>query len=77
MRPINLVAERSSKSASTVHEEHAAILARYQEMSITTGSTMLSQFHPQYIGLANPFTLPVAVGGHDMDGRERWRRPPF
>jgi hypothetical protein len=44
-------------------------------MDMQTGSTMLDQFQPQYIGLAHPFTLPIAVGGPDIDGKERWRRP--
>ncbi|MGB1651983.1 MAG: hypothetical protein ACPHEP_13215, partial [Acidimicrobiales bacterium] len=36
---------------------------------------MLDQHHPRYLGFANPFTMPVAVGGYDVDGKERWRRP--
>ena len=38
---------------------------------------MVDQHRPQYLGFANPFTMPVAVGGYDMlaaDG-SRWRRP--
>ena len=38
---------------------------------------MLSQFRPQYIGMSHPFTLPVAVGGIDIPGQERWRRPTW
>ena len=76
LRPLNLVAQRSSKGASMVHEEHGSVLARYQAVEIQTGSSMMDQFHPQYLGLAHPFTLPVAVGGYDIPGRkERWRRP--
>ena len=75
MRPLSLVANRSSKSASTVHEEHGNILARYQSLEITTGSTMMNQFHPAYLGMANPFTLPMALGGYDLPGQKRWRRP--
>ena len=36
---------------------------------------MMDQFEPQYLGLANPFTMPVAVGGYDVPGKPRWRRP--
>ena len=75
LRPLSLVAERSSKAASTVHEEHASILARYQTLEIKTGSEMLKQFRPQYLGMAHPYTLPVAVGGCDIPGHPRWRRP--
>ena len=74
-RPFTLVAARSSASASTVHEEHANILARYQTLDITTGSTMMDQFQPQYLGLSHPFTMPMAVGGYDVPGKPRWRRP--
>ena len=38
---------------------------------------MLPQFRPQYIGLAHPFTWPAAVGGIDIIGQERWRRPTW
>ena len=74
-RPFTLVAARSSASASTAHEEHANILARYQTLEVTTGSTMMDQFQPQYLGLAHPFTMPLAVGGYDVPGKPRWRRP--
>ena len=36
---------------------------------------MLNQFLPQYLGMAHPFTLPAAVGGVDIPGQDRWRRP--
>ena len=55
--------------------EHANILARYQTVEITTGSAMLNQFLPQYLGTAYPFTMPVAVGGYDVLGKDSWRRP--
>jgi len=75
LRPLNLVAQRSSKASSTVYEEHGNILARYQQLDITTGSTMLDQYLPQYLGYAHPFTMPVAAGGYDVKGKRRWRRP--
>ena len=75
MRPLNLVGEQSSNSASTVHEEHGNILARYQKLEVVTGSTMVDQFRPQYLGSAYPFTMPSAVGGYDVPGKNRWRRP--
>ena len=75
LRPTSLVAQQSSQSVSGAYEEHGNVLASYQTLEIQTGSTMLSQHHPQYLGFANPFTLPVAVGGYDMSGKKRWRRP--
>ena len=57
------------------HQNLKSIFARYQTMEITTGATLLDQFQPQYLGLAHPFTLPLAVGGYDVPGKQRWRRP--
>ena len=59
---------------STAHEEHGVVLARYQTLDFQTGSTMLDQFHAAYLGIAFPFTIPVAVGSYDVKGQERWRR---
>ena len=58
-----------------MHEEHANILARYQTLEIMTGSTMLDQFQSQYLGMAHPFTMPLAVGSYDVPGKPRWRKP--
>ena len=75
LRPISLIAQRSCKSAATAYEEHGNVLAKFQTIEIQTGSTMLDQHLPQYLGFANPFTMPVAVGGYDVYRKERWRRP--
>ena len=74
LKPLCLSATSSAKSSSTVFEEHGGILSRYG-LHVETGSTMLNQFEPSYLGLANPFTLPIAVGGPDIPGHDRWRRP--
>ena len=77
LRPISLVAQQSGQSASIAHEAHGDAFARFQTLEIQTGSSMVDQHRPQYLGFANPFTMPVAVGGYDMlaaDG-SRWRRP--
>ena len=73
LRPMQIVGERSASSQSQAHEEYASVLERFQSIDIQTGSTMLNQFRPQYIGMAHPFTLPFAVGGCDIPGQERWR----
>jgi len=75
LRPISIVAQRSGKSSGTSYEEHGNVLARFQTIEIQTGSTMLDQHLPQYLGFAHPFTMPVAVGGYDVRGKPRWRRP--
>ena len=74
LRPLSLVATRNSAGVSTAHEEHGTVLCQYPSLDFNTGSTMLNQFHPAYLGMAFPFTLPVAVGGYDVRGQERWRR---
>ena len=74
-RPHHLVAETSSRSATEIHEEYKYLFAQYGQVNITTGSTFLPQFRPQYIGMVHPYTLPKAVGGYDVPGEPRWRRP--
>ena len=36
---------------------------------------MLDQFDAPYIGMANMYAMPVAVGGVDFPGKSSWRRP--
>ena len=74
MRPLSLVAEGSGKSASMAHHDEEGVFARYQTLEVSTGSVLLDQFQPQYLGLAHPFTLPLAVGGYDVPGKERGGR---
>ena len=74
---MQIVAERSASSQTQAHEEYASVFGRFQTIDIQTGSTMLKQFRPQYIGMAHPFTLPFAVGGCDIPGQARWRRPEY
>ena len=38
---------------------------------------MLEQHLPWYLGMAMPYTLPIAVGGFDLEGMPRWRRPTW
>jgi hypothetical protein len=75
LRPLSLVAQRSSNTASTAYEEHGTVLSQYQNLEVQTGSVMMDQFRPQYLGMAYPYTLPAAVGGYDMPGQPKWRRP--
>ena len=58
-----------------MHEKYREIFAKYGTIPIETGTKMLEQFKPWYIGMAHPFTLPMAVGGYDVPHMERWRRP--
>ena len=74
-RPAYLMAESSGRSATDLHEEHKHLFKQYGQFDITTGSVFLPQFRPQYIGMVHPYTLPIAVGGYDIPGQKRWRRP--
>ena len=76
LRPLQIVAERSGTSASGIHDEYSDVLSRFAgTLEMRTGSIMMSQFVPQYIGMAFAFTQPAAVGGYDLPGQDRWRRP--
>ena len=70
-----MVAERSVRSQANVHENYKNIFAKFGDLNIQTGSTMVDQHLPWYLGSAFPFTLPSAVGGYDVPHKPRWRRP--
>ena len=74
-RPRYLLAESSARSLSDMHEEYRSVFQQYGTMHVTTGSVFLQQFRSSYIGMAHPYTLPFAVGGYDVVGQKRWRRP--
>ena len=74
LRPLCLVPNRNTAGVATAHEEHSTVLCQYQNLDFNTGSTMLDQFHAAYPGMAFPFTIPVAIGGYDVRGKDRWRR---
>ena len=74
-RPAHLMTESSGRSATDLHEEYKHLFKQYGQFDITTGSVFLPQFRPQYIGMVHPYTLPIAVGGYDVPGKKRWRRP--
>ena len=75
VRPAHIVAERSVQSQANVHENYKQVFAKYGTLDIEKGSTLTPQFHPWYLGMAHPFTLPLAVGGYDVPQQARWRRP--
>ena len=75
VRPQHIVAERSVHSQANTHENYQHVFAKYSSFEIQTSSKMISQFLPWYIGMAHPFTLPLAVGGYDVPYQPRWRRP--
>ena len=74
-RPLCILAERSVHSQANIHENYKQVFAQYGTFKIDTGSTFVDQFKPWYLGMAHPYTIPVAVGGYDVPHQERWRRP--
>ena len=75
LRPQHIVAERSVQSQGNVHENYKHVFAKYSTFEIESGTKLTEQFLPWYIGMAFPFTLPLAVGGYDVPFQSRWRRP--
>ena len=75
VRPHHIVAERSVRSQANIHENYKAAFAKYGDLNICTGTGMMDQYLPWYIGMAFPFIIPSAVGGYDVPHKPRWRRP--
>ena len=75
LAPSYVVAERSTRSQANIAENYKAVFARFGKIEIRTGTEMISQHCPWYLGMAFPCTLPCAVGGYDIPNRPRWRRP--
>ena len=73
-RPAELVAQRTVGGTAGSFDEMKFTFSKYQDLNIQTGSAMIDQFKPQYIGMANMYALPVAVGGVDFPGQDSWRR---
>ena len=74
-RPQYIVAERSTRSQSNLHENYDAMFSNLGDFNIVTGKDMTKQHVPWYLGMVFPFTLPCAVGGYDVPQCPRWRRP--
>ena len=75
IRSQHIVAERSTRSQSNVHENISQLFGKFGTTKIETGTKMVPQFHAWYLGMAFPFTIPNAVGGYDIWDAPRWRRP--
>ena len=75
LRPHHIVAERSVRSQSNVQENYASVFSQFGDLKIETGATMIDQHNAWFLGMAFPFTIPTAVGSHDVPHKPRWRRP--
>ena len=73
-RPSELVAQRSVHSLTECFDEKKFTFSKYQDVIIHIGSAMVDQFDAPYIGMANMYAMPVAVGGVDFPGQLPWRR---
>ena len=73
--PHYIMAERSTKSQSAIHENYRSVFAAYGCFNIQTGNRFVPQFNPWYLGMAFPWTISCAVGGYDVPNQPRWRRP--
>ena len=74
LRPLERISGRQARADNAIDECYAEVFGRYSHLKIQTSSSMVHQFTPTYIGMANPFTIPFAVGCFDMDKQEVWRR---
>jgi len=74
-RPFEIVPQRSSDAGVDVNTAQACALEGFDTLSIQTGSSMLAQWKSEYLCSSNPFTLALPVGGYDLRGAPRWRRP--
>ena len=75
LSPSYTVAECSTKSQANVAENYKSVFARFGDVNIRTGREMEDQHTAWYLGMAFPYTMPLAVGGYDVPDAPRWRRP--
>ena len=68
-RPHHIVAERSTKGQTNIHDNYKSVFSRYGEIQMQTGTEFIDQHNPQYLGMAFPFTQPCAVGGQPQNQR--------
>ena len=67
------MSEMSGQAQTDMHEEYKAIFGKYAALRIETGSALMPQFRPEYIGMSHCHSLPFAVGTYDVPGQKRWR----
>ena len=70
-----IVAERDGDIGKDENATRAAAFGEFSSLKVETGSNMIDQWKSEYLCAAAPFTMALPVGGHDIHGKERWRRP--
>ena len=77
VRPQHIVAERDGDVGIDVNASRNVAFGEFGEsdLVVQTGSDMIDQWKSTYLCAAMPFTMALPVGGHDVRGESRWRRP--
>ena len=75
VRPRYIVAERDGDIGKDENATRIAAFGEFSDLKAETGSDMIDQWKSEYLCAAMPFTLALPVGGHDISGKPRWRRP--
>ena len=73
-RPLVLTAQRDSDVNKDIENSRVNAFAEFSQLQIRTGSTLLDQFHTNYIPRVFALTLPWCVGGPDFPNQPRHRR---
>ena len=75
-KPQAILEERYSDIGQDANESRAHAFAACSTLHVKTGKEFVSQWRPQYISEALPFTFPWSVGGCEFKESEPWRRDP-
>ncbi|CAE7035435.1 esrp2 [Symbiodinium sp. CCMP2592] len=75
LRPLSFATEASGRGWNEAHEEYGRVLGRLGTLHVPLGSQLLDQFCAHYLPVAFPWTFRRPVGGFDVEGKPRWRRP--
>ena len=75
LRPGAMLLERDMDAGRHESGARASAFSRYANIDLKTGSKLLEQFESHYVPRVFPFTIPGCVGGPDVKGRPRHRRP--
>ena len=74
-RPQFLIAQRDSDACKDVESSRIGAFAKFSNLKLRTGSTLIDQFCTSYIPRVYSLTLPWCVGGPDFPNQPRYRRP--
>ena len=75
MRRQIIMSERDGNFGKDEHATDTVAFSEFSDLKIETGSELIDQWKTEYLCTAMPFTLALPVGGHDVKGKARWRRP--